>query len=88
MYFLVFLAAFLGDIGWTMYFKEVAEDRAVRASLWSAFIVLCGGFSVFEYAHDLKYLIASVIGSFFGVYITMRWSAIRAWVVAQRPEGA
>jgi hypothetical protein len=78
----VFLAAFLGDVGWTMYFKEVEKDRAMRAGLWSSFIVLCGGFSVFEYAHNLVYLIDSVVGSFMGVYWTMRWTKFITWCKA------
>ena len=84
---LVFVAAFLGDVGWTMYFKEVERDRAARAGLWSMFIILTGGFSVFQYAHDMWYLVDSAAGSFCGVVWTMRWVKMRAWIVAQRPEG-
>jgi hypothetical protein len=73
---LVFLAALLGDIGWTMYFKEVENDRAARAGCWSAFVVLAGGFSVFQYAHNLWYLADSAVGSFLGVYVTMRYEQI------------
>lgn len=76
---LVFLAAFLADVGWTMYFKEVEKDRAMRAGLWSTFIVCCGGLSVYEYAHNLIYLVDSIIGSYLGVWATMRWKIVTEW---------
>ena len=75
----VFLCAFFGDIGWTMYFREVEKDRAARAGLWSMFIIIAGGFSVFQYAHNLWYLVDSAFGSFAGVVAAMRWAKIKAF---------
>lgn len=86
IYALVFLATFIADVAWTMYFKEVAKERALFAASWSALIVLIGGFTVIQYVHAPHILIATVSGSFFGTYATMKWPAIRAWVIAQRPD--
>ena len=77
IYVAVFFLAFFGDIGWTMYFLEVEKDHAIRAAAWSSFIVAMGGISTFEYVKDPLIIIPAVLGSFAGVWVTMRWSKIK-----------
>jgi hypothetical protein len=72
-YLLVFLASVAADVCWTMYFLEVGKARAARAATWSALIVACGAFSIVEYAHDPKYILAAVFGCWVGTYGTMKW---------------
>lgn len=84
-YLWVFLATFLADVAWTLYFKMVAADKALMAASWSAAIILLGGFTVIQYASAPHVLWAAVAGSFCGTYWTMKWAAMRAWIVAQRP---
>lgn len=79
---LVFTLTLLAEICWTMYYKEVALDRAFRAASWSSMIVLCGGLTVFEYAHNLSYLLDSFAASFLGVIIAMRWKKVYTWWVS------
>jgi hypothetical protein len=82
-YVLVFIATFLADVAWTMYFKEVAKERAARSAAWSSAIVLLGGYTVIEYVNTPNILWATVTGSFAGTYVTMKWDTILKWVTQE-----
>ena len=70
---LVMFAMILADICLTMYFIETEKRRSVPAGMWGAAILLFGSLVTMNYVEDHRLLIAAVIGSFFGVYITIEW---------------
>jgi len=73
-YFWVFVSAFLADVSWTMYFKEVGRKRPTRAAFWAVAIILMGAFVITEYIKNPLMLIAYCAGSFCGVYVTVRYT--------------
>ena len=72
-FMLVMFAMILADVCWTMYFIETEKRRSVPAGMWGAAILLFGSLVTMNYVEDHRLLIAAVIGSFFGVYITIEW---------------
>lgn len=72
-YLLVILALTLADICWTMYFIETANKHAVKAGVWSAFIILCGSFATVNFVNDPRFITAAMIGAFIGTYATIKW---------------
>jgi hypothetical protein len=72
-FILVFLAAVVADVCWTMYFVEVGNKHALRAALWSGAIVACGAYSTVEYVSNHWLFLAAVAGSIVGTYGTLKW---------------
>lgn len=73
-FFIVAISVGLGDMCWTKYFMKVAEKKALGAGFWSAMIMVCGAVSIFGYLDDRRYILAAIIGAFFGTYLTVKKS--------------
>lgn len=67
---LVFFSYVVIDFLWSIYIKTVADHKMFKASVYSALIMLCGGFSVIEYVNNHWLLIPAAIGCFVGTYIS------------------
>jgi hypothetical protein len=50
---------------------EVGKKNAIFAATWSALIVAVGGFTVISYTINHWFILASLIGSWVGTYITI-----------------
>ncbi len=72
-FILVMAAVALADVFWTLYFIATEQRKAVAAAAWSASIVLLSAYTVTEYVHDRKLVIAAVLGAFIGTYATVRF---------------
>lgn len=78
---LIFLAKFvivlvfmiLQDIAWAMYVIKVDKRDAVRAGAWSSLIMVFGSYVAISYIGDHKFIVAAVLGSFIGTYITVKY---------------
>jgi hypothetical protein len=75
MYVLKFLSVMLSmivaDAAWTYYFIKVEERKSVPAGLWASAITLAGAFVTVNYVNDRTLLIAALIGSFLGTYLSV-----------------
>lgn len=75
MYVLKFLSVMLSmivaDAAWTYYFIKVEERKSVPAGLWASAITLAGAFVTVNYVSDRTLLIAALIGSFLGTYLSV-----------------
>ena len=67
----VAILTFLNDICWTKWSIEVERRHAIQSGLWSAAIYVSGGLTIVSFVYDLKYMIAAVIGSFVGTFLTV-----------------
>lgn len=63
----------LADVTWTYYFIEVEARRPAQAGVWSALIILFGAFTAVNYMQDRRLIVAAMIGSFLGTYLTVRY---------------
>lgn len=72
-FIIVMVAMIAADVCWTMYFIETEKRRSVPAGLWGAAILLFGSLVTMNYVEDHRLLVAAVIGSFIGVYITIEY---------------
>ena len=72
-FILVFIAMAIADVCWTLYFISVDERKSVVAGLWGSAIYLCGAFGVLSYTQDKTLIIAAVLGSFLGTYLTIEY---------------
>ena len=72
-FILVTGALILADICWTMFFTETANKNATKAGIWSALIMLSGSYATVSFVHDRRFIIAAMLGSFIGTYITIKW---------------
>ena len=70
---LVFVAMALADVCWTYYFIKIDERKSVAAGIWGSLIYLCGAFGVLSYTQDKTLIIAAVLGSFVGTYLTIEY---------------
>lgn len=69
----VFLAMTITDICWTFYLLKVEERKSVQAGLWASVLYLFGATVVTAYVGDKSLIIAAMLGSFFGTYITLEY---------------
>ncbi len=72
-FILVFIAMTIADVCWTLYFISVDERKSVTAGIWGSAIYLCGAFGVLSYTEDKSLIIAAVLGSFVGTYLTVEY---------------
>lgn len=69
----VFVIIIVIDALHVLYTKAVAEDLPARAANFGALIYLGSAFSVLSYTENPAYLIFVVVGSWIGVYLTVRF---------------
>lgn len=69
----VLMFMILQDIAWAMYVIKVDKRDAVRAGAWSSLIMVFGSYVAISYIGDHKFIIAAVLGSFIGTYITVKY---------------
>jgi hypothetical protein len=72
-FILVFIAMTIADVCWTLYFISVDERKSVTAGIWGSAIYLCGAFGVLSYTENKSLIIAAVLGSFVGTYLTVEY---------------
>jgi hypothetical protein len=68
----VFLAVALADALWSRYILAASTRQAGIASLYSAGIVLVGGFTTLAYVDDPRYLLPAALGAVAGTYWAVR----------------
>jgi len=69
----VMLAMFFADICWAYYFIKIEERQSLSAGAWAVLIYMFGAFTVTSYMSDKSLIIAAMIGSFFGTYLTVEY---------------
>jgi uncharacterized membrane protein YiaA len=69
----VMIAMFVADVCWTYYFIKIDERKSLHAAIWGSAIYICGAFTVTSYINDKTFIIAAIIGSFFGTYATIEY---------------
>ena len=69
----VLTAMFLADICWAYYFIKIDERRSVAAGVWAVLIYMFGAFTVTSYMQDRTLILAAMIGSFLGTYLTIEY---------------
>jgi len=70
-FILVFLAMAIADVCWTYYFIKIDERKSISAGIWGSAVYLCGAFGVLSYTEDKTLIIAAILGSFVGTYLTV-----------------
>jgi hypothetical protein len=71
--FVSFTLTFTTDAIWTLYIRSAASNRAMVASIASAFIILVSGIGVLILVHNTFMLIPQALGGFLGTYAMMKW---------------
>lgn len=69
----VLIAMAIADVCWTYYFIKIDERKSIPAGLWGSAVYLCGAFGVISYTEDRSLIIAAVIGSFLGTWLTVEY---------------
>ena len=69
----VALTLFLADVCWALYFIKIEERNSLMSGVYGSLIYLFGAFAVTQYTEDKSFIIAAVIGAFFGTYVTVEW---------------
>jgi hypothetical protein len=69
----VALTLFLADVCWALYFIKIAERNSLMSGVYGSLIYLFGAFAVTQYTQDRSFIIAAVLGAFFGTYVTVEW---------------
>ena len=69
---LVFGAVAIADAMWTRYTLAVSGHHAYEAAIYSALIVVVGGFVTLSYVKDRRYLLPAALGAFLGTYLSVR----------------
>lgn len=72
-FLLVAVVVAVADVCWTMFFIETTKQNAVKAGVWSSLIMFCSAFAVTTYVNNKIYIIAAMIGSFVGTYLTIKY---------------
>lgn len=72
-FLVVLLFMILQDIAWGMYVIKVDKREAFKAGIWSALIMVFSSYVVISYMGDHKFIIAAILGSFIGTYITVAY---------------
>jgi len=67
----VMIAMAIADVCWTYYFINVEERKSLAAGIWAVSIYMFGAFTVTSYMQDKTLIIAAMIGSFIGTYLTV-----------------
>lgn len=73
-YILVFFTMMATDYFWGIYIKAMAKHQAIKASIFGAFIMLCGAFTAISYIENHWALIPATIGGMIGTYISAKYS--------------
>lgn len=73
-YILVFFTMMLTDYFWGVYIKAMAKHQAIKASIFGAFIMLCGAFTAISYISDHWALIPATLGGMIGTYLSAKYS--------------
>ena len=69
----VMIAMAATDVCWAYYFIKVDERRSMGAALWASALFICGATVTTNYVDDRSLLIAALLGSFIGTYLTIEY---------------
>ena len=69
----VAVCMFLADICWAYYFIKIDERKSAAAGMWAVLIYMFGAFTVTSYMQDKTLIVAAMIGSFLGTYLTVEY---------------
>lgn len=72
---MVFLLTIIVDIFWGFYIRRTGQGKAIQAAIFGSAITFFGAFIVINYVKNMLYLIAAVLGSFVGTWLTVRYDA-------------
>ena len=73
VYVAVFLAMAINDWFWALYIAKIGENKALAAALWSAVIIIVGGYTTLSYVHTPTALFAAALGAFVGTAGSVYW---------------
>lgn len=68
----VFTATVIADFCWARWALHLGEGHRMRASIYSALIVLVSGFAIVEYTTDHTLLIPAALGAAIGTWFAIR----------------
>lgn len=70
---IAFSCSALTDVFWTKYISFAAQKKKhwIRASFWSAMILLPGVIGVFNMLEDRRMVVFSMLGAFAGTAVTL-----------------
>jgi predicted ABC-type exoprotein transport system permease subunit len=71
------IAMFIADICWVYYFIKIDERKSLAAGLWGSAIYICGAFTVTSYITNKTFVLAAILGSFLGTYVTIEYKKIK-----------
>jgi hypothetical protein len=58
---------------WTRYIQSTAEGRAIEASIFSALIIVGGGYTTVNIVQSHWYMIPAAVGAFIGTYFVVKY---------------
>ena len=68
---LVFAAAALLDVVWTLNVRMVAQHRPLAAGCYSGLTIALGAFTAISFVGDPRYVVPAALGGFVGTYLTV-----------------
>ncbi len=69
----IFIAMFVTDVCWTLYFIKLEARRGIAAGLYAGIIYLLGAITVKNYVEDFTLIMPAIAGSFLGTWLTIEW---------------
>ena len=66
----VFIFMILTDYCWGVYIKALSESKILKASIYSAFIVVAGSVTAINYVDNHWMIIPAALGAFVGTYLS------------------
>ena len=73
IFLLIVLVMILADICWVFYFINIDERNSVKSGLWGIMVYVCSAVSIANYIDNNVYIVAAVLGSFIGTYISVEF---------------
>ncbi len=61
----------------TLYFRNVAKKNAHAAAFWSAMLILVNAITIIHYVEDQAYILAALLGTYMGTFLTLKWEQIK-----------
>ena len=72
-YVITFFALFFTDVFYTYYLKSVAQEHALKASLWAVIVFFIASIAVIEYTSNALMLIPACLGAFCGTFVGIKF---------------
>ena len=73
LFICVIIGVTLNDIVWTLYIRFISEGKKWPAAIAAMGITIGNAFVITNYVHNPVFILACVIGAFFGIVIPMTY---------------